>query len=80
MEEIKTIVFAGLKYGWAYNNIISQIAFNLASVEELDSLKFWCNVEDLPELIDKAKKLYNKYYNEYKEKYFKTNKVIKHVF
>lgn len=71
MEEIKSIVFAGLKYGWAYNNIISQIAFRIAREEELESLELWCNVENLPELVDKAKKIYNEYYNEYKEKYFK---------
>lgn len=72
MEEIKIIVFAGLKYGWAYNNIISQIAYRIATEEELDSLKVWCNVEDLPRLIDEAKKLYNKYYTEYREKHFKS--------
>lgn len=54
MEEVKSIVFAGLKQEWAYNNIISQIMFAIADKEELELLGLWCDMEDLPELTDKA--------------------------
>ena len=68
MEEVKSIVFAGLKQGWAYNNIISQIMFAIADKEELELLGLWCDMEDLPELTDKAEKLYK----EYREEYYNT--------
>lgn len=68
MEEVKSIVFTGLKQGWAYNNIISQIMFAIADKEELELLRIWCDMEDLPELTDKAEKLYK----EYREEYYKT--------
>ena len=66
MNEVKNIVFAGLKQGWAYNNIISQIMFAIASEEELELLGLWLGMDDLPDLTNKAEKLYK----EYREAYY----------
>lgn len=65
MDNVKSIVYTGIFQGWAYSNIIYQIMYEIANEEELDALSFWDGMDDLPELTDKAKKLYEKYREEY---------------
>lgn len=64
MEEIKNIVYAGTKQGWAYNNILGQILYALATPEEADIL-FICGEDSFSELTEKAEELYEKYREEY---------------
>ena len=64
-EEIKDIVFTGLKQGWAYSNILGQIKYRLATKEESETL-FICGEDSLPKLTEQAEKLYQ----EYREKYY----------
>lgn len=66
-EMIKKIVFAGLKQGWAKDNIIGQIKYHLANDEEADIL-FICGEDSIPEITNEAEKLYK----EYREEYYKT--------
>lgn len=66
-NEIKNIVFAGLKQGWAYNNIVEQIKYAIATKEEAEIL-FICGEECIPEITDKAEKLYKQYREEYYNK------------
>lgn len=64
-EEIKDIVFTGLKQRWSYNNILGQIKYELATIEESEIL-FICGEDSLPKLTEQAEKLYQ----EYREKYY----------
>lgn len=62
MEKVKNIVECGIFQGWSKSNIIMQIMYEIATKEELKLLSLWC---DMPELEAKARKLYNKYREEY---------------
>lgn len=64
MDKVKNTVETGLYQGWSYNNIISQIMYDIATEEEADIL-FLCG--DIPELKTKAITLYEKYRKEYYE-------------
>lgn len=67
MNEVKNIVFAGLKQGWARDNIIGQIKYQLASKDEAEIL-FICGEDSIAEITAKSEKLYK----EYREEYYKT--------
>ena len=62
MDRIKNIISAGLYQGWSYNNIISQIMYEIASDDEMELLYMWI---EIPELLEKAKKLYREYIDMY---------------
>lgn len=62
MEEVKAIVYIGIFQGWAKDNIIGQIMFEIGTEEEVELLGLW---NDIPELEARAEKLYNKYREEY---------------
>lgn len=66
MKEVKNIVYCGIYQGWAKDNIIGQIMFEIATDEEVELLGLWC---DMPELKAKAEELYNKYREEYYKEY-----------
>ena len=67
MDKVKNIVECGLFQGWSRDNIIMQIMFEIATKEEIEWLGgLWCDMEDLPQLEEKAENLYN----EYREKYY----------
>lgn len=63
-NKVKNIVFCGLKQGWSHDNILGQIKYALATVEESDLL-FICGEDSLPELTYQAEELYGKYREEY---------------
>lgn len=62
--EIKNIIFSGLLQGWAYNNILGQVKYALATTEEADIL-FICGEDSLPRLTEEAENLYKQYREEY---------------
>ena len=64
---VENIVYAGLCEGWAYNNILNQIRYAIATKREADIL-FICGENSIPKLTKKAEKLYK----EYEEEYYKT--------
>lgn len=64
MNKVKNIVETGLYQGWSRDNIISQIMYKIATVEE-SNLLFICGDDSVPELIIKAENLYQKYREEY---------------
>lgn len=64
MNEIRNIVFTGLSQGWAYDNILGQIKYSIATEEESEIL-FICGEDSFPELTEKAIEMYEKYRNEY---------------
>lgn len=66
MKKVKNIVYAGIFQGWAKDNIISQIMFEIATKEEIELLGLFC---DIPELEARAEKLYNEYREEYYKEY-----------
>lgn len=62
LDKVKNIVDVGLFQGYAKDNIISQIMYEIANKEELQLLSIsW----DIPQLKDKAEKLFEKYRKEY---------------
>ncbi len=67
MDKVKNIVETGLFQGWARDNIISQIKYEIATKEEADLL-FICGDDSVPELTKKAETLFEKY----REEYYKT--------
>lgn len=69
MEKVKNIVYAGTKQGWAYNNILGQILFAIATEEEAEIL-FICGDDSFPELTAKAEELYEQYREKYYEEMF----------
>ena len=73
MNKVKSIVFTGLHQGWAKGNIISQIKYEIATKDELDLLLItW----DIPELMDRAKQLYEHYRMEYYKEMEDKNETI----
>lgn len=66
MSEVKDIVYGGIFQGWSKENIITQIMFEIANEDEVELLVLW---DDIPELKEKAEKLYNKYREEYYKEY-----------
>ena len=64
MNRVKDIVETGLHQEWSYNNIISQIMYEIATKEEAELLFL---TGDIPELKTKAITLYEKYRKEYYE-------------
>jgi predicted ATP-dependent serine protease len=73
MNEIENIVFIGLKQGWAKDNIIGQIKYQLANKDEAEIL-FICGEDSIAEITAEAEKLYK----EYREKYY--NEMTKAVY
>lgn len=65
-NKAKNIVFTGLNQGWAYDNILGQIKYALATTDEAGIL-FACGEDSLPELTTQAESLYSKYREEYYE-------------
>lgn len=61
-NRVKNTVECGICLGWSRDNIISQIMYEIATKEELDLLKI---TYDLPNLEERATKLFNKYRMEY---------------
>lgn len=62
MNETNNIVEVGLTQGWSKDNIISQIAIRIAMDEEFEVLILQ---NEIPELTERATKLYEKYREEY---------------
>ena len=63
-NKVKNIVFAGLKQGWSYDNILCQIKYALATADE-SGILFICGEDSLPELTVRAENLYVTYREEY---------------
>lgn len=62
VKRIKNIVDNGIYWGYAKSNVISQIAYEIATKEELEILSICWEIEDL---TNRATKLYEQYREEY---------------
>lgn len=65
-KKIKDIVSGGLYQGYSTSHILLDIVYEIATKEEKELL-IYVDYEDLPELENKARILYEKYRKEYYE-------------
>lgn len=66
MTETYNQTIYGLEKGYSRNQILDQIAWSIASTEEIDSLCLWSGKEELPDLYHRAEAIYKQIEDEWR--------------